>query len=341
MGCPEKDCCTHGTKNAVISFPDTFDHDTPWKFYNHLIGGIPEGVLVRDYCLGTHWTYVEAECGSGVSFTTRNGAKRQFTMDLRGLPLRSVAELSKSWCFEEASLGVAALNAWYSRAELLDPLGVVYDAPDARDEAGRRGGFVSHDAFELYRPRIEALSAKRAKAAEAARADSADGATANASMARTSASSANLGTDSTSASRPRAHVTVVGHFPHVDRITEYADLTVLERSCRDGLDTPDPACEYVLPKTDFAFITGVTIINKTAPRLLDLTKNATTVFVGPSVVMTPFLFDWGVEMLAGSIVGDVEKLRFAVKNGAGQLFGEALQMASLAAHRRGTHTRSM
>lgn len=57
--------------------------------------------------------------------------------------------------------------------------------------------------------------------------------------------------------------------------------------------------------------------------------------------MTPFLFDWGVEMLAGSIVGDVEKLRFAVKNGAGQLFGEALQMASLAAHRRGTHTRSM
>ena len=121
-----------------------------------------------------------------------------------------------------------------------------------------------------------------------------------------------------------ANVVVVGHFPHVDRIQEYARLTVLERSCSQPLDTPDPACEYVLPQADFAFVTGVTIINKTAPRLLDLAKNATTVFVGPPVVMSPFLFDWGVEMLAGSVVADPDKARFAVKNGAGAFFGEAL-----------------
>ena len=117
-----------------------------------------------------------------------------------------------------------------------------------------------------------------------------------------------------------ANVVVVGHFPHVDRIQEYARLTVLERNCSlQPLDTPDPACEYVLPQADFAFVTGVTIINKTAPRLLDLAKNATTVFVGPSVVMSPFLFDWGVEMLAGSVVADPDKARFAVKNGAGRV----------------------
>ena len=127
----------------------------------------------------------------------------------------------------------------------------------------------------------------------------------------------------------RARVTVVGHFPHVDRIAEYADLTVLERNCTQALDTPDPACEYVLPKSDYTFITGVTIINKTAPRLLDLTKYGTTVMVGPSVVMSPFLFDWGVEMLAGSVVADPDKARFAVMNGAGQFFGEALQMMSI------------
>ena len=85
----------------------------------------------------------------------------------------------------------------------------------------------------------------------------------------------------------------------------------------------------MLPKTDFAFVTGVTVINKTAPRLLDLTKNATTVFVGPSVVMSPFLFDWGVRTLAGSVVADPEKTRFAIKNGAGQFFGEALQMTMI------------
>lgn len=315
MGCPEKDCCTENAANSAIFLPDTFDHDTPWKFYNHLIGQIPDDVFVRDWCVGLHWTYVEADCGAGISYTAKNGGKRQFSMDLRGLPLRSVAELSKSWCFEEASIGVAALNAWYSRRELLDPLGAVYDDPRTRStEDGQRPSFT-HNAFDLYRPRIEALSAQRANAAAA---------THGAPGAAASGSAPDTATADT-----RARVTVVGHFPHVDRIQEYAHLTVLERACRDSLDTPDPACEYVLPKTDFAFITGVTIINKTAPRLLDLTKNATTVFVGPSVVMTPFLFDWGAEMLAGSIVDDVEKLRFAVKNGAGQLFGEALQMASL------------
>lgn len=327
MGCPEKDCCTGNAENSAIFLPDTFDHDTPWKFYNHLIGQIPEDVLVRDWCVGLHWTYVEADCGAGISYTAKNGGKRQFSMDFRGLPLRSVAELSKSWCFEEASIGVAALNAWYSRRELLDPLGAVYDDPRKRStEDGQRPSFT-HNAFDLYRPRIEALSAQRANAAAAAYASASATASAGATASATMANGANE--TGTATPDTRARVTVVGHFPHVDRIQEYAHLTVLERACRDGLDTPDPACEYVLPKTDFAFITGVTIINKTAPRLLDLTKNATTVFVGPSVVMTPFLFDWGAEMLAGSVVDDVEKLKFAVKNGAGQLFGEALQMTSL------------
>lgn len=325
MGCPDRDCCTSGVPGSRISFPNTFDHNTPWKFYNHLIAGIPEGIRVIDYCLGAHWSYVQAECGTGVAFTTSGGAKRTYTVDLRGLELREVAELSKSWCFEEASLGVAALNAWYARAELLDPLGATYDesvtladgtvahkgwaGPRADEDAAKPepkltdelipapvyGEFVASngasgvvrkiDAFELYRDEI--------------------------------------------ASRKDTHVTVVGHFPHVERIQEFAQLTVLERKCANELDTPDPACEYVLPSTDYAFITGVTIIIKTLPRLLDLTKNATTVLMGPSVVMSPFLFDWGVEMLAGSIVADPEKAKFAVKNGAGKIFNEALRMTRL------------
>ena len=278
MGCPEKDCCASSPTQTDIAFPGTYDHATPWKFYNHLIAHIPDDIHVTDYCLGTHWSYVEADCGMGVSFTCKGGARRSFTCDLRGMPLRTVAELSKSWCFEEASLGVAALNAWYSRAELLDPLSAVYD------EAVELPDGTTHkmDAFEVYLPE---MTGKK--------------------------------------------VTVIGHFPNVERLGESAELTVLERNCSQALDTPDPACEYVLPSTDYAFITGVTIINKTAPRLLDLTENATTVMVGPSVVASPFLFDWGVEALAGSVVADPEKLRFAVMSGAGKLFGEALRMMTV------------
>ena len=126
-----------------------------------------------------------------------------------------------------------------------------------------------------------------------------------------------------------AKVVVVGHFPHVDRMAEYANLTVLERSCRDGLDTPDPACEYVMPEADFAFITGVTLENKTAPRLLELAREAFVTMVGPSVVMAQPLFDAGVDMAAGSIVMDPDLARHAVKSGGGMPFGTALQMVAI------------
>jgi uncharacterized protein len=279
MGCQDGSCCSSKNVSDTISLPNTFDHNTPWKMYNHLIGGIPEDIIVTDYCLGTHWTYVNSTWGMGVSYTCKGGGRRQFTMDLRGLTLREVAQLSKSWCFEEASIGIAAINAYYSQKKLLDSLGCIYDEPVELPD----GSIHKMDAFELFR---EESTGKK--------------------------------------------ITVVGHFPHVERIAEYAsELTVLERDCFSDIDTPDPACEYILPSQDFAFITGTTFINKTAPRLIDLCANAKTIFVGPSVIMSPFLFSWGIDMLAGSVVNDPEMVAFNVKNGAGKFFGTALQMSAL------------
>ncbi len=251
----------------------------PWELYDRLIAGVPDDIRVVDYCLGRHWTYVEAECGMGISWTATGGASRTCRDDLRGAPLAKVATLAKSWCFEEASLGIAALNAYYARRELLDALGARYDERiDMPDGTVRK-----MDAFEQYRPQMQG-----------------------------------------------ADVVVVGHFPHVDRIAEYAHLTVLERNVRSAMDTPDPACEYVVPTCDYLFMTGVTLTNKTAPRLLELSKNAHTVLVGPSVVMSPALFDWGAEMLAGSVVNDPEAVRMTVKAGTGRFFGEAVSMLTLA-----------
>ena len=92
----------------------------------------------------------------GVSFTCKGGARRACKQDLRGTGLREMAELAKSWCFEEATLGVAALNAYYARKELLDPLGATYDEPIELPD----GTVRKTDAFELYRPRIEASERK-------------------------------------------------------------------------------------------------------------------------------------------------------------------------------------
>lgn len=255
----------------------------PWILYDKLIEGIPKDVLVTDYCLGANWSYVEAESGLGVSFTCGGGARKRIDgRDFHGLPLRELAALSKSWCFEEATLGIAAMNAWYARKPLVDEFDVVYDEPGELPD----GSIRKQDAFEMMRPRIER--------------------------------------------QKDAWVVVVGHFPHVDRIEEYASLTVLERNCRDALDTPDPACEYVMPQADFAFITGVTLENKTAPRLLELAKDAFVTMVGPSVVMAQPLLDAGVDMMAGSIVIDPDLTRHAVKSGGGMSFGTALQMVTIA-----------
>lgn len=283
MACDKRNHAAQQLGGSIV-FPGTYEPSSAWDLYNQMIAGIPEGIFVRDYCLGLNWSYVEADCGMSVAFTTRGGGVRTHKGDLRGMELRQVAELSKSWCFEEATLGVAALNAWYSRRELLEPLGCEFAMPSEHHAEGERGGNGPKDAFCAYKPEI--------------------------------------------AAKDNANVVVVGHFPHVADIAEYANLTVLERNCRDGLDTPDPACEYVMPQADFAFITGVTLINKTAPRLLDLARSAKTVLVGPSVVMSQVLMDRGVHELAGSVVNDAEKAAFAVANGAGQLFGEALVMAS-------------
>lgn len=56
---------------ATIAFPGTEASGTAWDLCNQMIAGIPEGVLMRDYCLGLNWSYAEADCGMGVAFTVR------------------------------------------------------------------------------------------------------------------------------------------------------------------------------------------------------------------------------------------------------------------------------
>lgn len=109
-------------------------------------------------------------------------------------------------------------------------------------------------------------------------------------------------------------VTVIGHFPVVDKLRDSCDLTILERAPKEG-DLPDPAAEYLLPEQDIVLITSSTIINKTAPRLLQLTKDAFTIFIGPSTPLTSTLFEMGADMIAGVIVEDEESVVQCIQEG--------------------------
>ena len=101
-------------------------------------------------------------------------------------------------------------------------------------------------------------------------------------------------------------VAVIGHFPYIEKkLGEKCTLVILERDPEEG-DYLDSACEYLLPEQDYVFITGMTLTNKTLPRLLTLTQNAKAVMVGPSVPVTPTLFRFGVDTMAGFYVTDCE-----------------------------------
>ena len=77
-------------------------------------------------------------------------------------------------------------------------------------------------------------------------------------------------------------VAVIGHFPFAPKaLNQAADFYMLERSLNEG-DYPDSAAEYILPECDYVFITGSAFVNKTAPRLLELSRESFNVVLGPS-----------------------------------------------------------
>lgn len=230
---------------------------TRWDLYDNLISGVPEDIEVIDCCLGMNWAYVQAECGTGISHLVRGGAHESQRNDPRASDLRSLCELSKSWDFSEATLGVAALNAWYSHAQRIEDLGGSIDTGTGDEK----------NPFDSLKVRYAGKN-----------------------------------------------IVVVGHFPNVEGMFAKANVTVLERNCTSPLDTPDPACEYVVPDQDFVFMTGITFTNKTMPRLLELARKACVAVVGPSAIPAPAMADAGVAIVAGSCVVDEEAAAFAIRS---------------------------
>jgi len=114
-------------------------------------------------------------------------------------------------------------------------------------------------------------------------------------------------------------VTVIGHFPEIEkRIADICEMSILEREPNKG-DYPDSACEYILEEQDVVLITGMTFINKTLPRLLELTKpGATVCLLGPSVPLTDILAKYGVSRLSGYTATDTESVKEAVKRAVKQ-----------------------
>ncbi|MDD5274955.1 MAG: DUF364 domain-containing protein [Methylovulum sp.] len=112
------------------------------------------------------------------------------------------------------------------------------------------------------------------------------------------------------------NVVVIGHYPGIERYQNKMQLTVLERQPQLG-DLPDAAAEFLLPKADWVFLTASTIPNKTFPRLVELSSNAKTVLMGPTVPWLPQLHEFGIDYLAGVEVTDATALYHTAAQGGG------------------------
>ena len=124
-------------------------------------------------------------------------------------------------------------------------------------------------------------------------------------------------------------VAVIGHFPDLNVLSGICELTILERNPGEG-DLPDPACEYVLPAQDYVFITATALINKTLPRLLELSRSATVFLVGPSTPFAPLLFDHGIDTLAGTVAIEPKSVWRAAQEGAARnIFDSGARMVKV------------
>ncbi|XTZ10972.1 MAG: Rossmann-like domain-containing protein, partial [cyanobacterium endosymbiont of Rhopalodia yunnanensis] len=77
------------------------------------------------------------------------------------------------------------------------------------------------------------------------------------------------------------------------------------------------ASEYLLPESDWVFLTGTSIPNKTFPRLVELSRDAKLVLMGPTVPWLAELAEFGIDYLAGVTVVDPNALRQTVAEGGG------------------------
>lgn len=104
------------------------------------------------------------------------------------------------------------------------------------------------------------------------------------------------------------NVAIVGHFPHMEPIRQAAArCSILELRPQPG-DHHASEAPAIIPEADVTTVTGVTCLNDTLVGLLALKKPGSIFIVlGPTVPLSPVLFDYGVDIIAGSWVED-EKL---------------------------------
>jgi len=114
-------------------------------------------------------------------------------------------------------------------------------------------------------------------------------------------------------------VAMIGRFPFAELLREdCGQLWVFERGLnRRQEDLGQEAMEQLLPEADVVAVTATALLNRTLPTILArIRSDAFVMLLGPSTPLTPALFQFGFDVLCGTVVEDPEAVLRAVEQGA-------------------------
>jgi hypothetical protein len=114
------------------------------------------------------------------------------------------------------------------------------------------------------------------------------------------------------------NISVIGHFPFLANVAKEAkNLWIIERQPRPG-DYPEERGSEFLPQSDIVVISSTTLINHTVEGILELCKKGSVkMLLGPTTPLTEVLFEYGIDMLSGSIVIEKDVVLRSISEGAG------------------------
>ena len=107
-------------------------------------------------------------------------------------------------------------------------------------------------------------------------------------------------------------ITTIGRFPGLSKYISNA--RVIEQEPKPGengvIDT-----NKLISDSEGVVITSSTLINKTIGPILELAKHKFVCLVGPSTPLVPSLFNLGINVLAGTLITDLEHMKTHILEG--------------------------
>ncbi|MGI6499139.1 MAG: Rossmann-like domain-containing protein [Oscillospiraceae bacterium] len=118
-----------------------------WTLYDRMIDSLPNNILIDEVVSGPSWTMVRAGTRVGCAMTTPVDTMTPLhPSDFVGVSLQQAAACVRSWNLLEASIGMAAINAYYNHPSQEEQ--IVRTAPNLLNRSGE-------DAFSAHLEEIK------------------------------------------------------------------------------------------------------------------------------------------------------------------------------------------